>query len=232
MRRLLLLLLIPFSFCSIAAERKPIEEVDTDYVVEETQILIKGAGESHMAMVWWIPYEFWIPTFRNDPMISTEEADQILEAMEGVSLLAVIQADISMFGAFSFFPQDEIRSTLDAFYVDGQSERLRLTEEENINPDLEILIGALTPILAAAMGETGQNMHFFVMNDYSPKGERLIDPYELGEIEINLNKLDGTPLKAIVELPLNSLYEPRICPNGKEAHVRWNFCPWSGEELD
>jgi hypothetical protein len=35
----------------------------------------------------------------------------------------------------------------------------------------------------------------------------------------------------VLETPLNSLFVPRTCPNGKPAHVSWKFCPWGGERL-
>ena len=38
-------------------------------------------------------------------------------------------------------------------------------------------------------------------------------------------------MTARVELPINALFVPRLCSDGREAHVTWNYCPWTGERL-
>lgn len=81
------------------------------------------------------------------------------------------------------------------------------------------------------MGNLGSNMHFFVLADRNANDERIIDPYEVNALRIGLKKSDGERLNVVLETPLNSLFVPRTCPNGKPAHVSWKFCPWGGERL-
>ena len=82
------------------------------------------------------------------------------------------------------------------------------------------------------MGNLGSNMHFFVLNDELESSPRLIDPYLKGHISIQLERRDEVQLDARIEMPLNSLFIPRKCPNGMDAHVSWKFCPWTGKPLE
>jgi hypothetical protein len=93
------------------------------------------------------------------------------------------------------------------------------------------LLKVLGPILSSAMGPMGQNMNFFVLDDHK-KGGRLISPYEPGMLRITLTDNKGVKLEPLlIEFPLDSLYVPRRCPNGKPAHVSWMVCPWDGSKL-
>jgi hypothetical protein len=216
----------------IAIERKQIKDVDTDSLIADTQDTPKGAGENHAAMCWWIPSEFWQAILAKDPSMAESDKKAMLEAMSGVTLLAVVQADITDFGAFNFYPKDEIEKQMTISYTNAGDEKLSLSPMKNIKPDLEIVLGVFKPILGAAMGNLGNNMHFYVLNDETGTTKRLIDPYNKGLLNVKLTKRNGNIMNADIEMPLNSLFVPRKCPNGKDAHVSWNYCPWTGEKLE
>lgn len=215
---------------TMAAERKSIAEVDTDAMTNETQLMPKGAGEDHMALTWWIPDEFWEAVMTQDSTSSEADREETLGALSGVSLLAVVQADISAFGAFDFYSEQEIGEHLSVSFVSSGGESV-LPPIVEINPDLKILLGVLTPILEGAMGNLGKNLHFFVLNDRKESSPRIVDPYEQGILSSSFEKRSGDPIATHLELPLDSLFVPRKCPNGKEAHVSWAYCPWSGKKL-
>ena len=83
-----------------------------------------------------------------------------------------------------------------------------------------------------AMGNLGENMHFFVLPDVDSAGARLVSPHEFGTVEVKLGGRDSSsPVQLSVELPLDALFVPRVCPNGKPAHVTWTHCPWGGSKL-
>ena len=82
------------------------------------------------------------------------------------------------------------------------------------------------------MGNLGKNMHFYVLNDKSKSFPRLLDPYRKGQINIQLSRKDDVLMTASIEMPLNSLFVPRKCPNGKDAHISWKYCPWTGKRLE
>jgi hypothetical protein len=232
MKKLLILCIISlFAINAGAVERKPINEVNTDIFTSETQTTFSEAGDSHMAIAWWIPSEFWESLFARDETMSEFDREQMLDVLSNVSLLAIVQADISTFGAFNYYTQAEVEKKMVASYTAANGKRHKLPPMHTISPDLEVVLGMFKPVLSSAMGNLGSNMHFFVVNDKPSTSTRLIDPYHDGIIAIQLMKRNGETIHARIETPLNSLFIPRKCPNGKDAHVSWKYCPWSGERL-
>jgi hypothetical protein len=215
----------------MALQRKDISDVNSDDLLEETQTGPKNAGDDHTSLVWWIPYEFWEGLMKRDASLSDIEKQEMLSAVKGVSILSVVQGDISPLGAFEFYPKEEVEKNMvvSQTHPDGKSEKV--PRQENINPNLEVVMAAFKPILATAMGRLGDNMHFFVLNDTLSDGSRRLDPYKGGGVTIMLKDRNGRNLISEIPLPLDCLFEARMCPNGKRAHVSWNYCPWTGEKL-
>ncbi|OOG22988.1 hypothetical protein B1C78_13105 [Thioalkalivibrio denitrificans] len=216
---------------AVAAERKPIEEVDADALASDTQATPAGAGDKHASLTWWIPHEFWQSVLARDPSVSAADKKAILDALEPVSLLAVVQADISPLGAFHFYGKDEVQSTMVVTFDDANSRSQRLSPMQSVGADLAVLLEVLKPLLGAALGNMGANMHFYVFDDRAPGAGRQLDPYEPVRLSIQLRKRNGDLMTARVELPINALFVPRLCSDGREAHVTWNYCPWTGERL-
>lgn len=127
--------------------------------------------------------------------------------------------------------KDEVEANMSAVFTNDAGKSQELVQVEDIDPDLNVVLSAFTPILGAAMGNMGTNMHFFVLDDKGKSSSRLVNPYKKGKIDIQLAKRDKGEMQAVVEMPLNSLFIPRTCPNGKEAHISWSYCPWSGNKL-
>lgn len=216
---------------SLAAERKPIKEIDTDEFTSDTQVTPKGAGGNHAALAWWIPNEFWESILSRDTTTSASDKKAMLDAMAGVSLIAVVQADITALGAFKFYSKEEIEKNMILSFSDAGGKKQRLSPMQTIDADLKVVLGVFKPILGAAMGNLGNNMHFYVLSDKSKSSSRVLDPYRKGQINIQLAKRDNGLMDASIELPINALFVPRKCPNGKDAHISWKYCPWTGKKL-
>lgn len=215
----------------LGAEKKPLQSIDIDELIKETQVSFKTQNTHHAALVWWIPLEFWNVSFDKDVTLSDQQKKTMIDALSGISLLAVVQADISTLGSFQYYTKEEIEQnmSISVTAVDGKQQRLEPMQK--INPDLEILLSTMKPIFGAAMGNMGTNMSFYVLNDRAPANSRLIDPYQEGVINIQLAMKTNERIASAIELPLNSFFVPRKCPNGKDAHVSWKYCPWTGTKL-
>ena len=214
-----------------ALEKKPINSIDTDKLIEDTQFSA-SCGDDHMNFLWWIPCEFWQATFMKDKTLSESDKKQILNTFSPYSLLLICQADISAFGSFNFYSKDEIGSKLDITFKSKNGSLIKLTPLKDVNPDLQLLLNMFKPIFTAAAGNMGKNMNFFVLEDYDSKHKRNIDPYRFGTLNFRIGKRNGELMRTQLDFPLNSLYVPRKCPNGKEAHVTWKYCPWTGKKLE
>jgi len=212
-----------------ASERKALDAVSTDALSSQGQRVVSDADSLHF--IWWIPVEFWEATFAQDASVPEADADEILRVLRPYSMLAVVQADISSLGAFRFFDRDRVADGLSITYAPaGGAKPSRLMPLTDIDADLEVIIGVLRPVLAAAMGNMGENFHFFVLSDVRG-GNRVTSPYELGEIEVSLADGSASGVGTGIELPLDALFVPRQCPDGRPAHVTWSYCPWGGERL-
>ena len=217
---------------SNAIEKKLLKDINTSSMTAETQVTAKGGSENHVSLVWWIPSEFWKAVLSKDVSLAEMQKTAMIEVLANVSLVAVVQADISAMGSFKYYSKDEIGKNMVLSFVDSKGKKEKLSPLQKINPDLELVLGQFKPILESAMGNLGSNMHFYVFNDKSQTSTRILDPYQKGQIDVQLASKDKTLLDASIELPLNSLFIPRKCSNGKDAHVSWNYCHWTGQKLE
>ena len=234
MRKLMIaaITVLSISTYAIAAERKLLMNVDTDELSTDTQVSAEGAGDTHFAMIWWIPTEFWDATLSREAVLTEAQKNYFLDTMSNISLLATIQADITELAAFHYYLKEEVEEKMFITFTDTTGRRKRLLPMTSVTEDQEVVLGIFKPILEAAMGNLGKNMHFFVLNDKSNSSHRIIDPYRTGYLSVQLSKRNGDLITAGIEMPLNALFVPRKCPNGKSAHVSWKYCPWSGKRLN
>lgn len=216
---------------AMAAEVRPIADVNIDGFIKDTQFAPQPAEDDHVAFVWWIPHEFWRSVMARDASTTEIQKKAMLDAMSGISILAVVQADISVIGMFGFYSKDEVEKAMAISFTDGTGQSRSLRPMTDIDPELKLVLSTMRPILEGAMGNLGANMHFYVLDDRADAGQRLMDPYNKGLIQVTLARKNGNTKSTGIELPLNSLFVPRLCPNGKPAHISWNYCPWSGTQL-
>lgn len=224
---LILGMVLPLCANAGAIEKKQPQDVDISAMTNETQ-RTSYAGGVHLA--WWIPPEYWQASLSKDPNVTDAARKQVLETLRGYSMLAVVQAEVGALGNFTFYERDAVIKGLTLERFDGKTWE-SLAPLAEVPQKLAPLLKVLGPILSSAMGPMGQNMNFFVLDDQK-KGGRLISPYEPGALKITLTDNKGTKLEPLlIEFPLDSLYVPRRCPNGKPAHVSWVVCPWDGSKL-
>ena len=212
-----------------AQERRPVSEVSVDALMADTQ---RTNSDHDFALAWWIPPEFWQISLTQDGTLNPAAVAQVVDAFHGTSILGVVQASVSPFGAFTFFDKEQVLDGLTVSYRREGDSSSRLQVVRSPDPNLELLLIQMAPVLTAAMGNMGENFHFIVFDDTDEAGQRIVSPYESGEIRAELSWRGSAPTELAVELPLDSLFVPRICPNGKPAHVSWNYCPWDGTALD
>jgi len=224
-----LALVLAMSACAVAGafERKQPKDVDVSAMTSETQ-RTSYAGGVHLA--WWIPPEYWEASLSRDGNVTDAARKQVLDTLRGYSMIAVVQAEVGALGNFTFYERDAVIKGMKLEFSNGK-DWTAIAPLSEVPERLAPLLKVLGPILSSAMGPMGQNMNFFVLDDQK-KGGRLISPYEAGALRISLSDNKGNRLDPfLIEFPLDSLYVPRRCPNGKPAHVSWVVCPWDGSKL-
>jgi len=216
---------------STAAEKRPSKDIDTDEMTSECQISPVTQSD-HLALAWWIPNEFWEANLDQDPTTAPEDKKEMLDAMRGTSILAIVQADITNLGVFKFYDEETVSETQKLSYIDADGKAHKLVILEQVKPELQMVMGIMKPMLSNAMGEMGKNFHFYILDDVGENKQRVLDPYKKGSLKIGLETKALEKLNAEIKFPLNSLFVPRLCPNGQKAHVSWEFCPWTGKKLE
>lgn len=211
-----------------AIERKPITEVDVGAFTTELQAM---AGDNdELDLIWWIPLEYWEASFRQDPQLTAVQADQILAVLKDYSIIAVVQANVSPFGAFRFFEKQEVMDGLKVEAINAVGNGQTIPHTQAANADVRLLLDQMRPILAQAMGNMGENFYFFPVPATGDNQQRILSPYEAGKLRVTLGRENADSVLEI-DMPIDALFIPRMCPNGQPAHVSWAFCPWSGAEL-
>ena len=218
---------LALSLSANAVERKDLKAVNIDQLTSETQVVYSEDG---VHLVWWMPPEFWEASLLKEDSMSSEQVEQVMNVLRPYSMLAVVQADVSPFGVFSFYNKEQVAKNLQVRRKLGKINS-KINIVKKVPDDLKLLQNQLKPILAAALGNMGQNFHFFVFEE-KKNGKRIASPYEEGILSVLLVDKQGKKIKPFdFETPLNAMFVPRICPNGKEAHVSWKVCPWDGSKL-
>lgn len=216
-----------FSLDALAVEPKNLKDVDISAMTQDTQVMANAEG---IHLVWWIPPEYWEASLLSDKDMSEADRNAFLTIMKKYSMLAIAQADLSRFGTVSFYDRDTITKGMTIEFSDGKNKRA-IKPVEKVPDELGLLLKVMTPMLEGALGNTGKNLQFFVLDDQDKDG-RIISPYVQSTLTVLLKEKDGKAVEPVViELPVNSLFVPRTCPNGKPAHVSWVVCPWDGSKL-
>lgn len=224
---ILAFLLLALAVSAHAVERKDLKAVNIDQLTSETQIVYSEDG---VHLVWWMPPEFWEASLLKENSMTREQVEQVMNVLRPYSMLAVVQADVSPFGVFTFYDKQQVAKNLEVRRKLGKINS-KIDVVKKVPDDLKLLQNQLKPILAAALGNMGQNFHFFVFEE-KKNGKRIASPYEKGILSILLVDKQGKKIKPFdFETPLNAMFVPRICPNGREAHVSWKVCPWDGTRL-
>ena len=213
-----------------AQQRRASADVDIDGLTADTQISAPSGGD-HMNMIWAIPIEFWKAAFAADASMTPTQRAEIIGALEEYVVIGIVQADIGDAGDFDFYTEGEVRKELNMSFTDADGNNRPIIPTDQVGTDAQQLLATLKPMLSAAMGNMGENLHFIVVDDDAGEAGRTWDPYAVGVLHVDLKTRAGEALNGKMAGPINALFVPRKCPNGKDAHVTWKFCPWTGEAL-
>lgn len=231
MKRITTALLVTiFVFSLGALEKRPPEKINPDQLTEET-LLDASRSKDHIAFVWYIPAEYWKAVISQNHEMSQLEKVRAGLVMSTLTVVAVVQGDLLRSGSVLYYDQPFLQENVKFTRIDAKEERHDLIPYKTYSGEVKKLLEAIAPALGASVGPLGDNLQFFVFNDQSDDGSRVLDPYLPGALEVELKRKSGQTLRVRQELPLDALFVPRLCPNGKPAHVSWKFCPWTGKQL-
>jgi len=219
------LVIVLFS-CSVSAsaDRLKLQDIEQDKIIAETlRTPLSNTPSNMISMVWWIPPEFWAA--------GEEMPQEIMDLLPDTNCFVVVAAQISDLGSVSWYSETEIKTNLEISYKSGEGAFRKLRPGKDPSTNMQLMVEILEPFLSSVMGAMGENMVLLVVPKNNKLGERQPDPYSKGTLSLQFATRDDLLLRSVIELPLDSLHVPRKCPNGKDAHISWSFCPWTGKPL-
>ncbi len=218
-----------------AAQKKAFKDVNIGDLVRETQKQeqIRGSsGKNALRVAWWVPLEYWQASLGASGKVTTAMMEQMIKELSPYYIIALVQTEISTFGAFDFYSKNEIRQNASFEFVDAQGKSKVLQPLIKLDGNIALLLQNMKPVLSAAMGNLGRNMHFYAFSNADGKGGKLLSPYKSGKLKIKLkDRVGAAPSVLEIETLIDALHVPRKCSNGKNAHISWKYCPWDGQKL-
>ncbi|AFZ25439.1 hypothetical protein Cylst_3284 [Cylindrospermum stagnale PCC 7417] len=195
-----------------ALERRSTSELPIEEFVKETLQFVQIDSNS-MNVVWYLPLE----VYGAPP--------------QAVLIVAVAKAEIVPPDGFKFASEAEAQRGLKVTYTDSKGASVNLAPAPK-SAEVNSFLTEMKPVLSKMAGQFGKGMWFFTFKNVDSSGENIVSPYEAGKLIVSFDEKVGIQKpKAVVELPLNSLFVPALCPNGKPAHISWKYCPWDGTPL-
>ncbi|MCP3957276.1 MAG: hypothetical protein GY719_05435 [bacterium] len=186
----------------------------------------QSADPESLALVFWMPEEFWrfIMT-AGGPAMPEEQLQEALGVLHPYMIFAVIDGTIGPFGGMTFAEDAAIRSTFEV--VDREGKQYRPLPPADIAPDAQNLITMMKSIMAANMGQMGAGMHFLFVPATDADGKRFAAVREEGAFTVKLGKQSFD-----FRLPLGAFLPPKTCPvDGESLDGAWKYCPYHGSEL-
>jgi hypothetical protein len=210
-----------------AAEKRAVTDVNSGILTQELQ---RTSNDSGIVVAWWMPAEFWEVALGNEKSLSAAQVEEVMKVLRQYTFIAVVDGEVGG-AAIDFRDRAAVAKSLTVEVVDATGKARKVVPVDPVPEDVQPLLTVLVPAMGAAMGNLGRNLHFFVFQD-QVKDARVFSPFDAGAVVVKLNGRERRPdISLSIERPVDSLLVPRMCANGKPAHVSWNFCPWDGKKL-
>jgi len=210
-----------------AAEKRAVTDVDSGILTQELQRVSNDEG---IVVAWWMPAEFWAVALGNEKSLTPAQMEEVMKILRQYTFIAVVDGQVGG-AAIDFQDRAAVAKSLTVEVVDAAGKARKVVPLEPAPDDVQPLLTTLVPAMGAAMGNLGRNLHFFVFKD-QVEDVRLFSPFDPGAVVVKLSGREARQAISLsIDRPVDSLLVPRLCSNGKPAHVSWNFCPWDGKKL-
>ncbi len=210
---LMTLLLVVFAADARAAQMQSL--------IQDLQRLTQKSGQT--TMVFWLPQQYWQEMFDSNPALNAQTKTDMLKLLEAYTLVIFMRGKINTAGQ----PEGEAAEQLfknTRLQVNGRA--LQPLAENEISANTMVLLANLRPVLAAGLGQFGQQMHLAIFSNRND-GKPLLDASQSGNLNIKVYDEEFR-----WRLPLGSLLpEKRDSKTGEAFPGNYNFNPYTGEKL-
>jgi hypothetical protein len=198
--------------------------IDLDVLTKETQQFSKDPAR--LTLVWWIPQEFWMALFAENPTVSPAEFANLRQTLRPYVVVVVIDGTVGADGALNYRSEDALRADLRMHGNAGLTYAPLATKQ--LSAEVSKLLASMQPILADMLGLLGKNMHILLFPAGDAHGKPFVDPYHRGTLTM---ALDHTR-QVTWHLPLGALVPDKTCPTcGETFSGTYDYCPYDGTKL-
>lgn len=206
---------------SISKENSNI--IDLDIMFKETQLFSEDINK--MAMVWWIPNEYWLGMAQEDPLYDEILAQETIKLLEPYIVTFILLGKVGTFGGIKYESVEKIYDKSKIVFSDNHS--LHPIDRNEIDPDAKNFLDVMKPVFANTMGEMGENMQYVLFSAKYQNGDYYINPKEKDHFIVHVSNEEFK-----FKLPLASLFPKKSCPNcGEKLNGLYSFCPYDGYQL-
>lgn len=208
----MLLSLLPF--CALAATPyKP----DIGDLTQELQQVEQKDG---LAIVWWLPDEFWIASSQRPG-----DMDATLKALDPYILVILLDGKIDSTGGLVFKSEEEVRGKVRI--LDSAGNAYKPLPYETMNDDAKAVIDRLKPRMSKSLGQVGEGAVFVTFSKYDKNGKPIVLPRSPGRFHI----VNGTHDFSF-RLPLSALSPKVKCKSDPELFPsNYKYCPFDGTPM-
>jgi hypothetical protein len=210
-----------------AAEIRSAADVDSGVLTTELQ---RSSNAEGIQVAWWMPAEFWAVALGSEESLTPAQTEEVMKVLRQYTFIAVVDGDVGG-AAVDFLDREAVAKSLTVEVVDAAGKSRKVVPLEPVPDDVKPLLSVLVPAMGAAMGNLGRNLHFFVFKDQVDDA-RVFSPFDAGAVIVKFGgRAKRQDISLTIERPIDALLVPRLCANGKPAHVSWTYCPWDGKKL-
>jgi len=210
-----------------AAEIRSAADVDSGVLTTELQ---RSSNAEGIQVAWWMPAEFWAVALGSEESLTPAQTEEVMKVLRQYTFIAVVDGDVGG-AAVDFLDRETVAKSLTVEVVDAAGKSRKVVPLEPVPEDVKPLLSVLVPAMGAAMGNLGRNLHFFVFKDQVDDA-RVFSPFDAGAVIVKFGgRAKRQDISLTIERPIDALLVPRLCANGKPAHVSWTYCPWDGKKL-
>ena len=201
------------------------QEIDLNMLIEETQLQPKLSNPDDFALFWWIPNEFWIGSFQQDPSIDQATLDEFINIVSPYTMFVAVHGKMNVLGTFSFESKDTIMKKFKIF--DSYNNSYYPLTDYEISAEAKDFIQLMKPYFSQMMGQFGENMQFFLFPSNNKYNSEIVKLQSNGFFEF---EYENTRHK--YRLPLGALMPKKTCYACHEKFKgNYLYCPWDGSLL-
>lgn len=219
MKKLILISCLVVGFHLVAQEKTMADKmIDEIQQTKQTNTSIK--------IVWWIPTEYWQTAIQQQENVSAVNMKRLIDLFNPYTIIVA--------GDFSLYPNEvdfdfkvnDVTKSLTFYDLNGIKQLpLKKTEvDEMVN---QLMDQMLKPLFKQMLGKMGGGVEIFVYNNLNNSKERIINPTEKGQFQVNVS----TEIFRF-NLPLVSLMKEKTCSfDNEKLPGNFVYCPIHGNKL-